>query len=385
MRFILFSFGLLLSFPDYSQSLSSQNFNYWYDPTTELEFNIMPVQSGKQVKVYYQLISNRQEYPVDTYSISWENRPNLTGRSGQPVASKDSVLSKSSNTLTAFFPVTASTTIWYIVAKVTNQTTQGIFYFYKPVDPLWPVNKLITVDGASSLKRYFPSASNLSIDNSSDKKAYGFFYKTIFPPALPSFADTERTDPFLKSDSVFVVDQSFATKSIGLYLLQEDTSLAQGVSFLVTDKSYPKFTRVASLVDPLVYITTNDEYKQLTAAKGDKAAFDKVILEITRDKERAKDLMRSYFQRVEKANKYFTEYKEGWKTDRGMIYIIYGKPDEVSRTTDNEIWYYRNQKTKFVFNKSGSVFCPENYKLQRDKQYMQEWYSLVDMWRKSRF
>jgi hypothetical protein len=33
---------------------------------------------------------------------------------------------------------------------------------------------------------------------------------------------------------------------------------------------------------------------------------------------------------VRQANRLFTNYKEGWKTDTGMYYILYGRPSSVS-------------------------------------------------------
>ena len=32
----------------------------------------------------------------------------------------------------------------------------------------------------------------------------------------------------------------------------------------------------------------------------------------------------------------FTSYKQGWKTDKGMIYIIFGAPDEVLKDGERE-------------------------------------------------
>jgi GWxTD domain-containing protein len=55
----------------------------------------------------------------------------------------------------------------------------------------------------------------------------------------------------------------------------------------------------------------------------------------------------AYMKRVNEANKFYKEaYTEGWKTDRGRIYIIYGKPDDVERypfesqNKSYEIWKY---------------------------------------------
>ncbi|HCM77656.1 MAG TPA: GWxTD domain-containing protein, partial [Cytophagales bacterium] len=123
----------------------------------------------------------------------------------------------------------------------------------------------------------------------------------------------------------------------------------------------------------------------LQQANGDKVALDQVIMGITRDKDRAKRFMKSYYSRVELANKFFTSYKEGWKSDRGMIYIIFGLPDEIRKTSQNEIWYYKDSRTKFVFIKKGSVYDPDYYTLMRDDRFTQLWYNTIDLWRKSRF
>ena len=40
----------------------------------------------------------------------------------------------------------------------------------------------------------------------------------------------------------------------------------------------------------------------------------------------------NYFKRIDEANKQFTEsFQEGWKTDRGRLYITYGPPDNIDR------------------------------------------------------
>src|SRR5690606_16033435 len=110
----------------------------------------------------------------------------------------------------------------------------------------------------------------------------------------------------------------FTLEQPGLYLLQTDTTVAEGLAFRV-DGDYPRYRRVENLADPLIYICTKQEFSRIKQARGDKRAFDRVILSITKDAERAKTLMRNYFRRVEQANTYFSSYKEGWKTDRGMI------------------------------------------------------------------
>ena len=153
----------------------------------------------------------------------------------------------------------------------------------------------------------------------------------------------------------------------------------------IVNDTYPKFNKIEDLTGPLIFITTPDEYKQLLKVNGDKPAFDKVVLDITRDKDRARNFMRSYFQRIEQANRYFSAYKEGWKTDRGMIYTIFGVPDELGKNQGNEVWSYKSYNVRFTFVKSGSVYNAENFILLRDKRFNEPWFSTVDLWRKSRF
>jgi GWxTD domain-containing protein len=129
------------------------------------------------------------------------------------------------------------------------------------------------------------------------------------------------------------------------------------------------------------------EFDKIKAANGDKKSFDRVILNITGSAERAREFMSNYFKRVEWANFYFTSYKEGWKTDRGMIYILFGLPDELYKFDDREVWTYKSAHLKETFNfvRSSTIFDPENYVLIREKKFQELWYDKVDLWRNARF
>jgi GWxTD domain-containing protein len=72
------------------------------------------------------------------------------------------------------------------------------------------------------------------------------------------------------------------------------------------------------------------------------------------------EVLDEFSQRVRYANQQFGAGIPGWKTDRGCIYIRYGKPDEVVRNPFNfdrppeEIWYYyQKAKTYFFIDKDG--------------------------------
>jgi len=79
----------------------------------------------------------------------------------------------------------------------------------------------------------------------------------------------------------------------------------------------------------------------------------------------ANEFKEEYLQRIKYANENFSEgYAEGWKTDRGRIYAIYGKYDDIERhpfessTRAYEIWTYNKVEgggVIFVFIDVGSV------------------------------
>lgn len=65
--------------------------------------------------------------------------------------------------------------------------------------------------------------------------------------------------------------------------------------------------------------------------------------------------MEAYYARVEYANKTFKHYIEGWRTDMGMVYIMFGQPNNVERhpfdvdAKPYEIWTYYDINHSFVF------------------------------------
>jgi GWxTD domain-containing protein len=215
------------------------------------------------------------------------------------------------------------------------------------------------------------------------------YYTNPFPAAAPSFSTTQaKVSKVIKPDTTFTAElqPTFSFDKKGLYLVQQDTTSAEGVAFRV-ERDYPKLGTLETLAGPLVYICSKQEYEKITQAGNDKKKFDQVILSIVGNAERARTFMRGYFNRVEWANIYFSSYKEGWKTDRGMTFIVFGVPNEVYLFDDREVWEYKNDNSKlrFQFVKSPTVFDPDNYVLIRDKKFTDDWYKVVDLLRKARF
>ena len=65
--------------------------------------------------------------------------------------------------------------------------------------------------------------------------------------------------------------------------------------------------------------------------------------------------MEEYYRRVAYANKEFSHHLEGWRTDMGMVFIIFGPPNDVDRHPFDvdqkpyEIWRYYGINYEFVF------------------------------------
>lgn len=160
--------------------------------------------------------------------------------------------------------------------------------------------------------------------------------------------------------------------------------------FGVRSANYPSVKNVYELRDPLIYIMPEKEYKSLMKLKDPdsiKKAIDFFWLKNIERTNKAKNVLAMYYERVEQANKLFGNWKEGWKTDMGMVYILFGSPWYVDRNIDNMFWSYTYNRSdpelNFVFDKilPGQPYFPfENYIFRRNRIYYQVEYNQIDIW-----
>ena len=70
------------------------------------------------------------------------------------------------------------------------------------------------------------------------------------------------------------------------------------------------------------------------------------------------EVKENYFENLDYANNMFrANFQEGWKTDRGRILLMYGKPDEIQRAPygvdarEHEVWFYFSLEggVQFIF------------------------------------
>lgn len=221
------------------------------------------------------------------------------------------------------------------------------------------------------------------------KKLYVYRYQHEFDPATSPMNLVAR--PAAKSlsiDSTFTVmsNQPIQLPREGLYFFQEDTTQSFGLGLLVTDTRFPRMTRPEKLVKPVLYVSTSQEVNDLNNAKDLKKGLDRYWLGLMAGNEDvARRTIRTFYKHVEEANRLFTSYKEGWKTDKGMIFVILGSPDRVQRSRDREVWVYNRRgnisEINFTFNRKPNQFVEDHYELVRYDEYKSVWYPIVEAWR----
>jgi GWxTD domain-containing protein len=386
MRYI--ALFVLLSFTASGQALRDINYGFQYNPNEPIKFHIEVVKLSEGWSAFFHLSLRDTTQDISQFLIQWDVRKDLSDKEGVAVQQENISKKTGKYAIDGRISIPVAVDKQYLTAKVLNNIAKRAWIFNKLLDPKSPVNGYLTQANAPVLEPFIHINSAVNVVSTDPQKTIAY-YNDNFPAAVPGFSEgMGKVAKAMTVDSTihYAADQSITFMQTGLYLVQKDTTSTEGFAFRV-EEDYPRLAKIESLADPLIYVCTKQEFDRIKLAKGDKKAFDRVILSITGDTERAKNFMRNYFRRVELANEFFTSYKEGWKTDRGMIYIIFGLPDQVFRFTDREVWTYKNNTYKITFDfvKSSTLFDPENFVLVRDKKFQETWYEVIDLWRNARF
>ena len=162
-------------------------------------------------------------------------------------------------------------------------------------------------------------------------------------------------------------------------------------TFGVASPGFPRPSTLDEAIDALAYIAYAEELRTMRRAdSGDerRAAFDAFWARTAGSRVSAERTLQRYYARVAEANRRFTAAKLGWKTDRGMIYVVFGPPAYVEQTFTGEVWHYgasdRLAET-FTFTRGagyGTTGGPfEPYLLERNQAYEQAWRRAVRVWR----
>ncbi len=303
----------------------------------------------------------------------------------------------------------------FLKGNVSFKLKKGFNYYFN-INVIDENKKTIYTSSVFSNKINTESRQNFLITNFKNEVIYSPYYKTgdlVYLQSLRNEKKTYQVDYFnsnfklapppfsmehmphfsYKPDSTFSVDLidgkiELKLPQKGFFHLLTNNEFKDGVTFFVYESSYPKIKNTEQMVLCTRYIMAKKEFDKCMLATDKKNAIDDFWLDIAGSSERAKELIRKYYGRVQEANKLFTSYQEGWKTDRGMIYIVFGAPNKVTKIKNGEIWSFgegaNSNSLLFSFLKVINPFTDNDYYLERSETFKDSWYQSVDMWRQGR-
>ena len=249
-------------------------------------------------------------------------------------------------------------------------------------------------NGQLIMKNYFSQMDsfNISYKDPSVKSMWCKYYKRQFLLPAPPFSFDIKSEFNYTPDSIFQITVNDSTlvnfPQEGFYHLQLDTTLKDGGTFFRFESGFPNVAKQQQLLETLRYLTSKKEFEEMQKSANLKSAVDNFWLSRGGSEDKTRALIRKYYGRVQDANKFFTSYTEGWRTDRGMIYIIFGSPTTLYLGAESETWIYGTPNSalalNFFFTKVNNPFTPNDMTLSRAPIYESNWYRAVETWRQGR-
>lgn len=381
-------FGLMmllvfLSINANALDLTKQDFNYLYDPYSPVRIRHKITQSGSDFTLYIMLNLKNPLRPENAFVIDILAQNGYKDKK-EIVLDTDLVKRDSTRRLILFkyeFNVEPQYDL-----LVGSFLINNVYYYYDiPVNGglEFPLPQVVPLkeNGWPYFDYYIKKGNTLNFD----REVYTFQYDDQFGTARPPMSSSGEPKPnTIRIDTSFRANMYETERERVLSFVQTDSSSNSGCSFLTVSPYFPKFRRVDDLAKTVLYLCKTEEYDAIQNAKEKKKAFDRFWISVIVSPDRARSVLKRYYHNVTLANSLFTDYKEGWRTDRGMILIIYGYPKEVTRTDEEEIWTYsiNGKKQNFNFAKVPNLFVQHHYVLVRDKDLSKVWLNEVGKWRK---
>jgi GWxTD domain-containing protein len=210
--------------------------------------------------------------------------------------------------------------------------------------------------------------------------------------------DMDQTQRILDQPGIVMIEYNFERPERGNYRFEVTTDgvadgeeLFRARDFSVKGENFPRIESPREFAEPLVYLMNKDDYEKMMSIEDPdelKEAVDRFWLENIGSLNRAQRVIARYYERVEEANRQFTSFKEGWKTDRGMVYILFGPPVRIEQWLNGQQWLgsyeTRDSRYNFIFHRSrirSDYFPFDNYMLRRHQGYHTYQYQQVQLWR----
>ncbi|HEY9117146.1 MAG TPA: GWxTD domain-containing protein, partial [Roseivirga sp.] len=398
---IVLSFFLVLTYSaSFAQTrMSSTELSFIYDQEHEFLIRYKTAAQGNQYKVYINFMLNSGNVKISDYQLSYDIRNSYIDE--KPVANQVSIdtshvvdLAFRQYTYELSFEKEENEKL--LVLDVHNLARESHFILDIPllegeIAPpaflLYDVNKNIP---------YFSSYINKNepiklISPFNEELTYNISATEVNEmTALPPFDETGSIQADkIPLDTVIQVSSNeiFNFGQEGFYTISSPKYSDRPIKILVVDEYFPYFGNYEDLIQPLIYISTNEEFKEMSQAVEKRERFEEFVNNTVSANERiAKDFIKYYYGRIRKSARLFTEDRPGWKTDRGMIYQVYGDPLQVFRNDKTELWVFPTNeggRIRFIFDivqEDGIT----KHKLIRGKRFRESWMQAVTQWRTGR-
>jgi len=371
---------------------SSGDLSYLLNPTADIHFNHKVINTSNKKWVVLN-INTANELVFDSLVFAYAFTKNLDNPIDdfKVVSLKNYELYKTQNNkMYAFEPGNSSNK--FLILRTLNLTTSNTYtyiinleknanFFLTKTEITIPILQGYVSKG-SSIK----IAKLVGVNSTYDVR----FYATKFPVALPPMANIKSNSIFNGGDSTITTkgENKLPTHKQGVYAIAEQGSEDVNSFFRINNSSYPQLSTVNEIIEASIYLFTKKEKEKLDSSENPKKDYDAFWLENTNSPERAGKMISAYFSRVKESNTLFSSYKEGWKTDMGMIYIIFGPPNKVFRSNGSLEWIYKKTYEMpsliFTFNLIDKKWDTEHFELERNMKYQNTWFRAIDLWRKGR-
>ncbi|MBA3664845.1 MAG: GWxTD domain-containing protein [Bacteroidetes bacterium] len=253
-------------------------------------------------------------------------------------------------------------------------------------------NYLVKNKNEIAFKNHFLKDNEIAISTANKgitKVIVDCFFKD-FPIAAPPFSLKSPDELKYKPDSTFLLDLVGSAFHLtmpekGFYHIRANAVNNEGLTVYTYDKTFPGVSDSKEMIECTRFLMNKQEFEDCKTAPDKKDCIDNFWITVGGSNERAKELLKRYYGRVKEANKYYTSYTQGWKTDRGMIFVVFGPPTNLYTNTKGEVWVYGAETNmnavRFNFNKTGNPFSDNDYILERSQFFKDPWYTAVDYWR----
>ena len=247
-------------------------------------------------------------------------------------------------------------------------------------------NRVIFLDYINPKEKF-----KISSERIKSSKLYISRYKPDESYPTPIYIERKTKNHKIEKDSSFTVypDQYISLEKKGIYLISKDSLGASGLTILNFYDGYPLIAQKENMAPPMRYITSDEEFNALnTGDESSKLKTEALWASMSSSLPTTEKQIVTYYKRVQYSNIYYTSHKEGWKTDRGLVYTIFGPPSNIYKNTSEEEWSYGLSNSSLEFNfkfvNKKNILSSNDFALVRDNNMKEIWQKAIEYWRKGK-